>query len=120
MSTNANNIKNFPTERLNRNWPFSLKLAEDLSKNAFYVDSLKAFFLYMEFGGVESEPLNLETENYSWSDFSYNYFCIEKGALFFQDDLKGPKYLLDGIPYNHIVCEAFRCYINNELKKNQF
>jgi len=50
MSTNANNIENFPIERLNKSWPFSLKLAEDLFFNACRVDSLKDFFIYMEFG----------------------------------------------------------------------
>lgn len=44
---------------------------------------------------------------------------MKKVHFFFQDDLNGPKYLLDGISYNCIVCEAFRCYINNQLKTNK-
>ena len=117
MRKNPNNIENFPIERLTKNWPFSLELAEDLFYRADMYKSFNECINVLapendEYSGIETE----ETD--SCYDWFYNDFRIEKGKVYYQKNLNSPKYTLDYIPYLLIFCEALRAYINDELIKN--
>ena len=118
MCTNANNIENFPIEKLTKKWPFSKELADDLFSQAFKYSSLKDFLFDMipeDAEALDSEKTEEETDFFY--NFLYDDFSIEKDQLYYNDYLKDRKYTLKTISYNIIICEAFRHFANNSLKQ---
>lgn len=118
MCTNANNIQNFPIEKLTKKWPFSKELADDLFFQSFKYSSLKNFLFDMipeDAEALGSEKTEEET------DFLYNLpyddFSIENDQLYYNDYLKDTKYTLKNISYNIIICEPFRHFLNDYLKQ---
>lgn len=131
----------FSINRFKKEWPFSLTLAEDvfrLNQHALYA-SLRDFFVYTALDLVEEESDSSGEETYFsnsdknkiieetgvWDISKYPGFFIKNNKVHYKETRKSKVekstkeeltiniYTLDHIPYETIICEGTKFYINH-------
>jgi len=148
MSKNKKKKKypRFSINRLKKEWPFSLTLAKDIfyiNQYATY-SSLRNFFVYtdLDLGEDESDSsgIKIYLSNYdknkiieemgSWDISQYPGFFIKNNKVHYKETIKSKVqnstkeeliikiYTLDHIPYQTIICEGNKFYINNFLQES--
>jgi len=122
MTENSNNIKKFPINILNEDWPFS----ENLALNLFHFNraqsysSLKQYFI-INLLDEDDYDYNEDTNEYDIHDTEYGFlhknFFFRNNKLFFANP-KNEIYFVESIPYNDIVCAAVRYTLKQKLKQH--